>query len=488
MAKLFNLARVTTPTTGTGTIALGPAVSGYLAFSTAGVVDGDVVVYGIKDGANSEVGFGTYTAAGTTLTRNVTSSTNANAAISLSGSAEVFITARAQDFLTQPLKPGGRLTLTSGTPVMSANVSAATTVYYTPYEGNYVPLYDGSSFVPTEFAELSQATTDATKSPAACVQDGNYDLFVWNDAGTLRCTRGPIWARSSTITVTIASPAVVTWNGHGLTEAQPIVFTNSGGALPTGITAGTVYYVARAPAANTFSISTSIANAMNNTRVNTSGSQSGTHTGTARSAISRGTGAGTSELTLTKGIYLNTNAITNGPAALRGTYVGTIHTDASSQINHIIFAAASGGGVVRADVFNAYNRVLQIFENQDNGASYSYNSNVLRAARGSATNRIWFCLGLIREVIEAWEYGDVAVDAASTAPSGFGPVFDDTTGASDMLFSSYSPGSLLVGFGFDSMNPPILGEHFCGMQEFADATSTDFRVDNDTILKVFIWS
>lgn len=97
MGKLYNLARMTTTTVGTGTITLGAAVSGYLTFASAGAANGDVVSYGIKDGANSEVGTGTYTTSGTTLTRTVTKSTNANAAISLSGAAEVFITPRAED-------------------------------------------------------------------------------------------------------------------------------------------------------------------------------------------------------------------------------------------------------------------------------------------------------------------------------------------------------------------------------------------------------
>src|ERR1700675_3294978 len=97
MAKLYNLARMTTATTGTGTITLGAAVSGYLSFSQSGVADGTTVSYGINDGANSEVGTGVYAASGTTLTRTVTKSTNSNAAISLSGTAQVFITPRAED-------------------------------------------------------------------------------------------------------------------------------------------------------------------------------------------------------------------------------------------------------------------------------------------------------------------------------------------------------------------------------------------------------
>ena len=47
IGRLFNLARMTTATTGTGTLTLGSAVSGYLSFSGAGVTDGVVVSYGI---------------------------------------------------------------------------------------------------------------------------------------------------------------------------------------------------------------------------------------------------------------------------------------------------------------------------------------------------------------------------------------------------------------------------------------------------------
>ena len=99
MAKTYNGARMTTATVGTGTITLGSAVSGYLTFASAGVANGDVVAYGIIDGSNFECGIGTYTSSGTTLTRTVTTSSNSNAAISLSGSAQVFITARKEDIL-----------------------------------------------------------------------------------------------------------------------------------------------------------------------------------------------------------------------------------------------------------------------------------------------------------------------------------------------------------------------------------------------------
>lgn len=97
MAKLYNLARMTTATTGTGTITLGSAAASYLSFASSGVSDGETVTYAIVDGNNREVGRGVYTASGTTLTRTVLESTNSNNPINLSGNAEVFITAAAED-------------------------------------------------------------------------------------------------------------------------------------------------------------------------------------------------------------------------------------------------------------------------------------------------------------------------------------------------------------------------------------------------------
>ena len=97
MVTLVNRAKMSTSTTGTGTITLGSAETGYQSFADAGVADGDVVRYVIEDGDDWEIGSGTYTATGTTLTRTVDESSNADAALNLTGSAVVFITAAAGD-------------------------------------------------------------------------------------------------------------------------------------------------------------------------------------------------------------------------------------------------------------------------------------------------------------------------------------------------------------------------------------------------------
>lgn len=94
MAKVYNRARMTTATTGTGTITLGSAVSRYQTFGAAGAANGDVVHYTIENGTAWEIGTGTYTTVGTTLSRTLTQSSTGSL-LSLSGSAEVFITAPA---------------------------------------------------------------------------------------------------------------------------------------------------------------------------------------------------------------------------------------------------------------------------------------------------------------------------------------------------------------------------------------------------------
>lgn len=79
----------------------------------------------------------------------------------------------------------------------------------------------------------------------------------------------------STVTLTIASPGKVNWTSHGLSNGYPVNIATTG-ALPTGLTAGKVYYVRNA-GANDFELSAT----PSGTSINFTGSQSGTHTATA---------------------------------------------------------------------------------------------------------------------------------------------------------------------------------------------------------------
>lgn len=78
--------------------------------------------------------------------------------------------------------------------------------------------------------------------------------------------------RQSVVTITIATPGVVTWNAHGLTAGQQVKFSTTG-ALPTGLTPAVTYFVL-APTLNTFQLSATAGGAA----INTTGTQSGVHT------------------------------------------------------------------------------------------------------------------------------------------------------------------------------------------------------------------
>ena len=56
---------------------------------------------------------------------------------------------------TYPLRPGGRLTLTSGVPVTTSDVTNATTIYYTPYVSNVISLWNGNAWQTITFSEVS---------------------------------------------------------------------------------------------------------------------------------------------------------------------------------------------------------------------------------------------------------------------------------------------------------------------------------------------
>ncbi len=171
----------------------------------------------------------------------------------------------------QPVAPQGRLTLSSGEPVMTADQTGKTTLYYTPYTGGFVPIYDGTAFVPTAFAERSNDLTQSAANKAGPVAAGPYqviDAFVWNDSGAIRLTRGPKWIKAGGVTITIASPCVVTWTAHGLYDGGTVRFATSG-ALPTGLVTNTEYFVTKVDA-NSFKLSATLADQVGGTFAATS--------------------------------------------------------------------------------------------------------------------------------------------------------------------------------------------------------------------------
>jgi len=80
----------------------------------------------------------------------------------------------------------GRLTLETGVPVPATDQTAKTTIYFTPYQGNRISLYDGTQWSLRTFTELSLALGTLTA-------DKNYDVFVYSNAGTLTLELSAAW-------------------------------------------------------------------------------------------------------------------------------------------------------------------------------------------------------------------------------------------------------------------------------------------------------
>jgi hypothetical protein len=282
--------------------------------------------------------------------------------------------------------PGGRLTLASGGPVLTAPVAASAVVYYTPYQNDLVPIYNGTTWLMTQFTELTNTLANSavgSAGPAAVVANSNYDLFVWNNAGVITLTRGPLWTSD-----TARNLAIVPVNG----------------------------------------------------------------------------------------IQVNLLAITNGPAAGRGTYVGTVRGDSGGGTVSMIFGStASGGGPAVLNVWNCYNRRPTIFQVVNSDAAWTYASGTVRAAAGSATMRASYVRGLNEDaVIASWtcRMQSPAV-AATTFTIGIGT---DSTVSLGSVFVTGEPGVAGV-----QIQTPVatlnsfgggLGAHFLTPTEQGDGVNT----------------
>lgn len=185
--------------------------------------------------------------------------------------------------------------------------------------------------------------TGATINPTAIVGVTTNSNAPAGDVGEYLVSACGV--QNTTVTITIASPAVVTWTAHGFSntlphqDTCPITFSTTG-ALPTGITAGTTYWIDPASiTTNTFKIATSVANALAGTDVTTTGTQSGTQSAVATVAITNGNSFTVTGLNTTAGDWDCNTVLVDNPA---GSTVVTLLTAAVSQTNNTLPSLLTG--------------------------------------------------------------------------------------------------------------------------------------------------
>lgn len=137
--------------------------------------------------------------------------------------------------------PQGRLTPTSGSPVISADAIGVTSIFYTPYIGNLCPVWDGTSFVMWPFNEITLTLTSGIAGSSTI-----YDVFAAISGGALVVGMGPAWSASGANAGARGTGAGTTQlqYSHGmLTNANIITLNNNGSGTYPNIAVNQATYL-----------------------------------------------------------------------------------------------------------------------------------------------------------------------------------------------------------------------------------------------------
>lgn len=168
--------------------------------------------------------------------------------------------------------------------------------------------------------------------------------------------------------------------------------------------------------------------------------------------------------------FFNQNAITNGPGAGLGLWVGSFMTNGSARMDWIPGGGGAGGSPATFGVWNKYNQVpinTQVF---DSNSWWIYNTVAWRPSDNSTNNRVTFMVGadwFVEAHVECFAYGYNQTTAGAWSTSGLSICIDCTNNAnaSGGYFGGTGGGVTLISSTFNG--PVAVGKHYFQATETA---------------------
>jgi hypothetical protein len=140
-----------------------------------------------------------------------------------------------------PVAPGGRLTLTTGTPLINADVTGSTVVYYTPAVNASLPIYNGAAW--TNYQQITDLSLSLTSAAAA---NDIVDVFACVSGGSPVLGFGPVWATNtpgSCARGVGAGTTQISRVNNGLWANTNIITLTNGASTYTNIPVGQATYL-----------------------------------------------------------------------------------------------------------------------------------------------------------------------------------------------------------------------------------------------------
>lgn len=243
----------TSTSSGTGTFTLAGAVTGFQSFAAIG--NGNTTYYTITGGNEWEVGIGTYTSSGTTLSRDtVLSSSSGGAKVDFAaGTKYVFVT-----------YPEDRSVYTSGTSVVFSN---SATVANNQLANSSVTLGSTSVSLGSTASTLAGLTSVSVTQPPSSALQLATKQYVDDAVSSGITIHTPVRVETPTALNATYTPGGTAVTVTDITGNKTLTFSTSPSlsvndqivfsSTSNGITAGTAYYVYSAPAANQVTLSLS---------------------------------------------------------------------------------------------------------------------------------------------------------------------------------------------------------------------------------------